>query len=309
MNQELEKHGISPDSPVIDRKTGKKIYNGDGSGAANGSMWMLKLHHTAEAKASGRGLGGYDMQDSPSKGGSEGAKRVSSSNLNALVSHGAYQTFMDAKYHRGQANEDYWLQYMQGHDPQVKKTPLVYQKFENSLKASGINVKPDQGRIHIMALTDKEVTSLAGNREVSSGETLRWEKDKNPIAGGLFDPAIFGMNGDRWGKMTPVIPLLNPVMEDPARILLGLKQKELKAVLSGTQEYRHYQAQTLAFGNADPCHVDKRNPIGRDCKDIENTGIRGGELHNGAVFGKNVPASTLVCRSGVCGRRGGESME
>ena len=47
VNQELEKHGISPDSPEIDRKTGKKIYNGDGGGAANGSMWMLKLHRTA----------------------------------------------------------------------------------------------------------------------------------------------------------------------------------------------------------------------------------------------------------------------
>jgi len=240
VNKELEKYGVSPDSPVIDQKTGKKIYNADGSGAANGSMWMMKLHHTAEGKISGRGLGGYSADGSPSKGNDTGAKRVSPSNLNALVSHGAYQTFMDAKYHRGQANEDYWLQYMKGFDPPVKKTPLVYEKFENSLKASGINVTPDGGRINVMAMTDKDVAALAGNREVKSGEMIRWEKDKQPIAGGLFDPTLFGMNGDRWGKMTPVVPILNPVMEDPARILLGLKQKELKAVLSGEQPYKHY---------------------------------------------------------------------
>ena len=240
VNQELEKYGISPDSAIIDRKTGKRIVNADGSGAADGSLWMMKLHHTAEAKVSGRGLGGYSADESPSRGGDEGAKRISPSNLNALVSHGAYQTFMDAKYHRGQANEDYWLQYMKGFDPPVKKTPLVYEKFENSLKASGINVKPDEGRLNVMALTDKDVAELAGNREVKSGETMRWEKDKSPIAGGLFDPAIFGMDGNRWGKMTPVVPILNPVMEDPARILLGLKQKELKAVLAGEQEYKHY---------------------------------------------------------------------
>jgi hypothetical protein len=240
VNQELEKYGISPDSPIIDRKTGKKICNADGSGAANGSMWIMKLHHTAESKASGRGLGAYSADESPSKHSDEGAKRVSASNLNALVSHGAYQTFMDAKYHRGQANEDYWLQYMQGFDPQVKKTPLVYEKFENSLKASGINVSSSGGRINVMAITDKDISALAGDREVQSGETIRWEKDRNPIVGGLFDPAIFGMNGDRWGKMTPVVPILNPVMETPARILLGLKQKELNAVLSGEQEYKHY---------------------------------------------------------------------
>ncbi len=160
--------------------------------------------------------------------------------LNGIVSHGAYSVFMDAKYNRGQANPDFWLEYMQGRTPTMKKTPLVYQKFENSLRASGINVKPDEGRLNILAMTDADVDHLSGGREVKSGETLRWEKDKAPISGGLFDPAVFGMNGDRWGKMTPAVPILNPVMEEPARILLGLKQKELKAIMSGEQEYSQY---------------------------------------------------------------------
>ncbi|MCL2120224.1 MAG: hypothetical protein FWH27_17550 [Planctomycetaceae bacterium] len=41
VEQELQKYGVSPDSPIVDRKTGKKIHNGDGSGIANGSMWQI----------------------------------------------------------------------------------------------------------------------------------------------------------------------------------------------------------------------------------------------------------------------------
>jgi len=234
VEQELQKHGIEPDSPIIDRKTGKKLYNGDGSGIANGSMWIMKLHHTSESKGSARGLGAYSSDDTPAKGGADGSKRIAPMHLNALVAHGAYNTFLDAKYARGQANDDYWMQYMQGVNPTLKKTPLVYQKFENSLRASGIHVTPSEGRLNIMALTDADVTKLAEDREIQSGETLRWEKDKAPISGGLFDPTIFGMDGTRWGKLTPVVPILNPVMEEPARILLGLKQKELKAVMDGS---------------------------------------------------------------------------
>ena len=170
--------------------------------------------------------------------------------LNALVAHGAYNTFLDAKYNRGQSNDDYWMQYMQGVTPTMRKTPLVYQKFENSLKASGINISPSKDRMNVMAMTDADVGALAGDREISSGETLRWEKDKSPVAGGLFDPAIFGMDGSRWGKFTPITPILNPVMEEPARILLGLKQKELKAIMDGSQEYGKYGTGFQAIGKA-----------------------------------------------------------
>jgi len=248
--QELRKHGIEPDSPIIDRKTGKKLYNGDGTGIANGSMWMMKLHHMSESKGSARGLGAYSADDTPTKGGNEGSKRIAPMHLNALVAHGAYNTFLDAKYARGQANDDYWMQYMQGAAPTLKKTPLVYQKFENSLRASGIHVAPSEGRLNIMALTDADIAKLAEDREIRSGETLRWEKDKMPIAGGLFDPAIFGMDGTRWGKMTPVVPILNPVMEEPARILLNLKQKELKAVMDGSIPLERHGTGFAAIGKA-----------------------------------------------------------
>lgn len=250
VESELQKHGIEPHSALIDRKTGKKLYNGDESGIANGYMWIMKLHHTSESKGSARGLGGYASDESPSRGGASGAKRIAPMHLNALVAHGAYNTFLDAKYHRGQQNDEYWMQYMQGANPRMKKTPLVYEKFENSLRAAGIQVRPSDGRLHIMALTDRDVDKLAGDREIRSGETLRWEKDKSPIAGGLFDPSIFGMDGTKWGKMTPVVPILNPVMEEPARILLGLKRKELKSVMAGSMSLGRHGTGFQAIGRA-----------------------------------------------------------
>ena len=171
--------------------------------------------------------------------------------LNALVGHGAYNTMLDAKYYRGQENTDYWMQYMSGANPVMKKTPLVYEEFENSLRAAGINVAPDADRLNIMAMTSANVAQLAGDREVRSGETLRWEADDTPhIKGGLFDPTIFGMNGDKWGKMTPITPILNPVMEEPARILLGLKQKELQAIMAGKESYGKYGTGFKAIGSA-----------------------------------------------------------
>jgi hypothetical protein len=237
---ELEKHGIKPDAAVIDPKTGKRIINRDGSGMADGYMWMMKLHHTAEAKGSSRALGAYTANETPAKGGSEGAKRMSVSNLNALVSHGAYNVFQDAKYNRGQSNDEFWLSFMSGFDPPNKKTPFVYEKFVNSLKAAGINVKPSNNRLNLLALTDKDINYLAENREVSSGETIRWEKDGKPISGGLFDPSIFGLNQDRWGKVKLASPILNPVMEDPTRILLNLKKQELEDVMTGKREYGEF---------------------------------------------------------------------
>jgi DNA-directed RNA polymerase beta subunit len=250
VERELQKYGIEPDSPVIDRKTGKRIMNGDGTGIPNGSMWVMKLHHSSESKSAARGLGGYGSDETPARGGAEGAKRIAPMHLNALVAHGAYHTFLDAKYARGQANDDYWMQYMQGANPVLKKTPLVYEKFENSLRASGIHVAPSEGRLHLLALTDADVARLAGDRELKSGETLRWEKNKAPVSGGLFDPSVFGQDGSRWGRITPVVPILNPVMEEPARILLGLKQKELRAVMDGSMKYRQFGTGFPAIANA-----------------------------------------------------------
>ena len=169
------------------------------------------------------------------------SKRISLLDVNALLSHGATETLRDAGSVRGQRNEEYWLQYMMGLTPRQPKVPMVYEKFVNQLKAAGVNVVRDGAQLHVMALTAKDVEALAGDRVLRSGDTVRFDKDMEPVAGGLFDPKLTGGHGGtRWAAVELAEPLPNPVMEEPIRRLLNLTGKEYEAVLAGERELGGY---------------------------------------------------------------------
>ena len=226
---ELRKAGVSDTEDIIDPNTGRKI-----RGIATGQQYFLKLHHTSESKLQARDSGAYTADETPAKGGESGSKRVSLLDCNALVSHGAVATLRDAGAIRGQQADDYWLQYMQGHTPGPPKVPMVYEKFLNHLRAAGINVARQGSRVNIMAMTDRDVDQLAGNRELQNADTVRWDGTLKPIPGGLFDKVLTGGHGGgNWSKITLAEPMPSPVMEEPIRRVLGLTQKDFEAVLSG----------------------------------------------------------------------------
>lgn len=56
--KEAEKHGVSDTETITDPRTGVKI-----PGVLTGYRYMMKLHHAAEDKDQGRGLGGYTCFD------------------------------------------------------------------------------------------------------------------------------------------------------------------------------------------------------------------------------------------------------
>lgn len=227
--KELAKHGLSDTEDVVDPETGRKIKS-----VLTGNRFFMKLHHMAEDKGQGRAMGSYTAEGTPAKGGSEGAKRVGMLDLNALLSHGAGKVIRDAKMVRGQANPEYWAQFMSGYTPPLPKVPHVYEKFVNQLKASGINTVRQGTQTHIMALTDKDVDQLAGDREIKSSDTVDWKGKLKPIAGGLFDEAMTGGHGgNRWSKISLHEPMPNPVMEEPIRRVLNLTEKDFRAVLAG----------------------------------------------------------------------------
>jgi DNA-directed RNA polymerase subunit beta len=228
---ELRKRGLDDLEGIIDPENDRKI-----SDVFTGNRFFVKLHHTAESKGQARGGGGYTQEGSPAKGGKSGAKRISLLDTNALLSHGATATLRDAGAIRGQRNEEYWLQFMRGFNPRAPRVPFVYEKFVNQLKAAGINVNRKGSQTNIMALTDKDVAKLAGNRVITSGETVRFDKGLAPIPGGLFDPAITGgHNGTKWSAIKLMNPLPNPAMEEPIRRILGLTKKDFESVISGSK--------------------------------------------------------------------------
>jgi DNA-directed RNA polymerase subunit beta len=229
---ELRKNNLQDLEDVTDPATGRKI-----KGVLTGNRFFMKLHHTSESKAQGRSTGGYTAEGAPAKGGSEGAKRVGMLDLGALLSHGAGQVIRDAKMVRGQANPEYWSQFMAGYSPPLPKIPQVYSKFVEQLRGAGINTVREGTKTHIMAMTDKDIDELAGDREVKNAETVDWKSGLRPKTGGLFDEQLTGgHNGNRWAKITLHEPMPNPVMEDPIRRVLGLTEKKFREVLAGREQ-------------------------------------------------------------------------
>jgi DNA-directed RNA polymerase subunit beta len=227
--RELQKHNMTDLEDIVDQASGRKI--GD---ILTGNRWFMKLHHTSESKAQGRGLGTYTAEGVPARGGEEGSKRIGMLELNALLSHGATDVIRDANLVRGQASPQYWAQFMSGYKPPTPEVPFVYKKFVNELKAAGINVVRDGTAVHIMALTDKDIGQLAGNREIQNAETVDWRSDLKPKEGGLFDESLTGGHGgSRWSFISLHEPMPNPVMEEPIRRVLGLTKNQMQEVLSG----------------------------------------------------------------------------
>jgi len=247
--EQLQKNGLSLLDDVTDPNKDSKI-----KGIHTGSRFFMKLHHTAESKGQARGGGAYTQEESPAKGGESGSKRVALLDTNALLSHGATETLRDVGAIRGQSNEQYWLQFMQGYNPKAPRVPMVYEKFVNQLKAAGVNVVREGTQTNIMALTDKDVNELAGDRNLSNSKGVDWNKGLKPIKGGLFDNQFTGgHNGKRWSAIKLSEPMPNPVMEEPIRRMLDLTQKQFEGVLTGEHQIGNLgtgpQALTKALGN------------------------------------------------------------
>jgi DNA-directed RNA polymerase subunit beta' len=133
------------------------------------------------------------------------------------------------------------MQFMSGYNPTASKVPFVYQKFVNQLKSAGVNVVKQGTQTNIMALTDKDVDELAGDRELQNAEGVDWNKGLKEISGGLFDKSkTGGHGGNRWSYIKLHEPLPNPVMEEPIRRMLGLTQKQFQGVISGTEPLSKY---------------------------------------------------------------------
>jgi RNA polymerase Rpb2, domain 6/RNA polymerase Rpb1, domain 2 len=225
---ELAKHGVQPNEDLFDPETSRKVPN-----VLTGIQFFQKLEHTSESKESGRGEGGVDLNEQPTKGGSEGSKRLGGLVNNALLSHGAIEVLKDAKLNRGSKNAEMWTRIRNGESLPAPKVPFVFNKFIATLQGAGINVKRKADKLHLFAMTDKDVDEMAPH-EVLSGDTVD-PSSAEPVKGGLFDPAIFGANGDRWSKIPLDQPIPNPLMEDPIRSFLKLTKPMYREIIAGRQ--------------------------------------------------------------------------
>lgn len=233
---EAEANGVNDTETLIDPKTGRKI-----PGVLTGQSFVMALHHLASSKSSARGLGTYSADDSPARGGEEGAqaKRYSGQMAWAGMSHGAYNMSREATLLRGVRNDDYWNAFMGGEQIAPPRISPQYDAFVSRLQASGINPIRSGTKTQLMAMIDADVDDLAGNRIVTSPDTVDVHKDLKPLPNGLFDPKLFG-DGTRWAAIQLSEPSVNPAFEEPLRRMLGLTEKEFREVLGGKKELGNF---------------------------------------------------------------------
>lgn len=272
--RELEANGVQDLETITDPTNGRQIND-----VFTGNRFFMKLHHVAESKGSGRSFGGYTAEGRPSKGGEEGAKTIGMLELNALLSHGATEVIRDAKLIRGQMNPDYWSAFQAGFKPAAPKVPMVYEKFVNQLQAAGINPVRKGTRTHLMAMTESDVTRLAGDREITGSNTVDWKQGLKPLKGGLFDPKLTGGHGgDKWSFIRLAEPMPNPAMQEPIMRVLGLTQAKFRDILAGREELQgHTGSRAIAYA------LDKINlkqALGQAREDIKSSK---GDKRNAAV--------------------------
>lgn len=162
------------------------------------------------------------------------AKTLGNLVLGALIGHGSTEILKDMKLVKGQKNTDFWRDFKLGRTPVMPSTPLIYERFLASLQGAGINVHKEKNTTNIFALTNSDINDFA-KAEVKNSDTYS-SQNMQPMPGGLFDPNIFGPDGTQWGYIKLDEPLLNPIMEDPIKLILGLTEADLEAVISGNKK-------------------------------------------------------------------------
>jgi DNA-directed RNA polymerase beta' subunit len=234
---ELDKYGISDVEEVFDPQTDKKLE----SAATVGDAHVLKLHHTATKGFSARNQGAYDINEQPLKGGSEEAqsKRLSGLETHGLISSGAYGVLKDMSLVRGAKNDDYWQQLRSGYDPKMPDTPLVFNKFKTLLQGSGYHARQinKKGGLRLGPMTEKVLDELQPVEIANPGILDMRKLGKGsvvPVPGGLFDDSLATTNKYGYIKLPFEVP--NPAFEEPVRKILGLTEKQFRAIMAGKEE-------------------------------------------------------------------------
>jgi len=236
----LKKHGLTDKEVLFNPRTGKHIKGPDGRGVMVGPQYTYKLAKSTDTNYSARGIDSYDVNQQPSKGGSDGAKALGRMEMNALLSHNARNVVKESATVKSSHNDEFWRAYQLGQPLPALQEPFVAKKFTAMLQGAGIRVDKGDEQVTLGPLTDPDITRLSSGR-VEKPTMLR-ERDLAPEKGGLFDPVVTGgSQGERWSHINLSEPIVNPSFADPVRRMLGMTVKQYRATI-GTEGGRGIQS-------------------------------------------------------------------
>ena len=193
-----------------------------------GNPYILKLFKQSTANFSARQGGPghpYDINLQPVKaGGEEGAKSLDLLSMYSMLSHGARANLREMSSIKSNQNDEFWKALKSGQQLPPPKTPFVYDKFMEYLKASGIDTKKDGSKITLAPLTDKQVAGMS-RMEIKDPRFYN-AKDMKTVKRGFLDEAkLGGFKGEAWSHIELKEPVINPVFETAVRKLTGLGKK------------------------------------------------------------------------------------
>lgn len=228
----LKKHGIKDKETVYDPIHQKKI-----PGVFVGRQYILKLMKSTDTNYSARGLGNYDINQQPTKGGVSSAKALGKMEFDALVGHNARNVLREAATIKSQKNDEFWRATQLGYPTPPPKAAFAYNKFLNMLTGAGVRVHREGNRLSLLPLTDQDTLTMSAG-EIREPKLIK-AKGLKPEPEGLFDPAITGgLTGNKWAHVSLAEPVVNPSFREPVRRLLGVTGPELDAMVrdqGGTQ--------------------------------------------------------------------------
>lgn len=228
LKEEMKQHGVSDTDELVDPKTGKSF-----GPIFNGHQYVLKLFKTTDQNLSARNVGGYDANEQPTKGGSEGAKAEGYMETLALVGSNARHNLKEAATVKSEKNENFWDKFQTGQPVPRPAMTFATKKFFDMLKAAGVAVRMQNGMLSAAPIKDSEILQMS-NGEVEKPTMLN-SKNLEPEKGGLFDiRTTGGLKGERWTHYKLAEPVVNPVAERAVKAVLGLSSDEFNGLVDGT---------------------------------------------------------------------------
>ena len=229
----LDKLGIPDQDEIVDPTTGKTIGK-----ALTGPSYVLKQRHQVDRKMAARAAGpgfSYDVNRQPKGGGETGGQSLGGLGNMALLAHGARALLKESHTYKVDADQadEMWRAVQTGALIPPPRLTFAHRKFQDYVRALGVNMEKKGSRVKLIPMTDKEVVDSTRGELKRPGLMFR-ASDMAPEEGGLFDPFVTGgIQGEHAARITLADKLPNPFLERGVMSLTGLKQQELRDIIAG----------------------------------------------------------------------------
>jgi DNA-directed RNA polymerase subunit beta len=219
----LKQAGIKDKEDVYDPITGKTI-----KGVMVGPQYTYRLFKTTDTNFSARGIdGGYDINQTPSKGGDEGAKGTGMMEINALLAHDARDILKENAVIKGTKNTEYWRAVQLGRPVPPPQSSFAFDKFKHMLAGAGLRMDKKENLMTLAPLLDEDVKKMSSGEIKNAKMVLA--KNLMPERDGLFDIVTTGgLQGTRYSHIELPESVINPLFSDAARRLLNMSETNLK---------------------------------------------------------------------------------